>query len=124
VSILEDDFEETHFDTNTRIGRWQTRSYVRDAIKEVKRLTGHAPIIYTGGPFWNQFGFKWNLGCPLWLAAYVPSDQLGRYVPKPWRAPSLWQFTDKHNSPGISQPCDWSVYLAGDVHHFRRTLTF
>lgn len=116
------DFEETHFPTNTRIGRYRTRLYVRQAIKEVIRLTGHAPIIYTGGPFWNQFGFKWNLKCELWLAAYDSS--FSKWVPKPWWKPALWQYTDSKTVPGINSKCDYSVFLLGNSSEFRARLTF
>ncbi|CAB4197635.1 Acm Lyzozyme M1 (1,4-beta-N-acetylmuramidase) [uncultured Caudovirales phage] len=78
----------------------QTIRYLEQAVKEVKRLTGKPPIIYTGGPFWDENGGgRNNWGCPLWLAAYVakPND----FVPRAWKTWTIWQYTDKGGVAGV-----------------------
>ena len=80
--------------------------YLVEVITEVKHLTGKPPIVYTGGPFWNEStdGHRDNYGCPLWLAAYVNDPQ--PYLPAAWRRTNwaLWQHTDKGSVPGVSTP--------------------
>ena len=78
--------------------------YVRQAIDELKRLTGKAPIIYTGGPFWNEYtnGSKDNFGCALWLAAYVKDPQ--QFLPAAWKQANwtIWQHTATGGVAGVS----------------------
>jgi lysozyme len=122
------DCEASGFDLTTASGRRATRVYVRDAVREVKRLTGHAPIIYTGKWWWDQtqeeqLRWTWHsFGCPLWLAAYVTDP--APYIPRGWRRPAIWQFTDKARVDGIDQPCDRNVFTGGDRSHFINQLTF
>jgi GH25 family lysozyme M1 (1,4-beta-N-acetylmuramidase) len=88
------DFEETE------LSPAQSIRYLKQAVDEVKRLTGKAPIIYTGGPFWNEHGGgRDNWGCSLWLAAYVTDPK--SYVPPAWKRWSIWQFTDKGRVAGV-----------------------
>jgi GH25 family lysozyme M1 (1,4-beta-N-acetylmuramidase) len=91
------DFEETTLSDN------KTIVYLKSAIEEVKKLTGKAPIIYTGGPFWdeNTRNYDNNFDCPLWLAAYVNDPD--KYLPAAWKKTgwSIWQHTDKGSVPGI-----------------------
>lgn len=92
------DFEETTLSDN------KTIVYLKSAIDEVKRLTGKAPIIYTGGPFWdeNTKNYDNNFDCPLWLAAYVTDPD--KYLPAAWKKTgwSIWQNTDKGGIPGVA----------------------
>jgi lysozyme len=88
------DFEET------ALPPAQTIAYLKQAVDEVKRLTGRKPIIYTGSYFWNDNGggaSAW--GCPLWLAAYQTDNPK---LPKAWRAWTIWQFTDSGPVKGVS----------------------
>ena len=125
------DCEDTGFNTDTVLGRLQTRRYIRSAIKECKRLTGHLPIIYTGKWWWEEtIKCRWSLGCALWLASY-PAD--GSTVAKPpvswlpsaWKTVELWQFTDHYKCPGINNPCDYNIFVGkGGAAGFRSRLTF
>ena len=83
------------------LGRPQTLRYLVECINEIKRLTGKAPIIYTGGPFWdeNTASCRDNFGCQLWLAAYVTDPN--EYLPAAWDAWALWQHTDQGSVPGV-----------------------
>ena len=53
-----------------------------------------------------------NLGCPLWLAAYVTKAQLARFIPVAWQTEGLrlWQFTSTGKCPGIAGHCDLSRF--------------
>lgn len=85
----------------------ETIKYLKQAVDEVKRLTGKAPIIYTGGPFWAaNGGDRSNLGCEhVWLAAYVTDP--APYVPAAWKQWTIWQYTDKGKVDGVqSANCD------------------
>ena len=117
------DFEASAFDTNTRVGRYRTRLYLRQAIREVRReLGGRHPIIYTGAWFADDtVGLKWNIGCALWVASYTPKP----LIPTAWRkvGAMLWQFTDHQVVDGIAQPCDANVYVGpGDAAGFHSHL--
>ena len=92
----------------------QTLEWVRVWVTELRRRVGRQPIIYTGA-FWRDAmaNPSDNLGCPLWLAAYVSESTLAKFVPTAWKAegPSLWQFTSKGDCPGIAKPCDLSRFV-------------
>lgn len=84
--------------------------FVRRFVRRYRKRTGHRPIVYTGS-FWRDF-----LGnpivltrCPLFLAAYT-STWLG-WVPRAWRKPHFWQYTDSFHCPGVASPCDGDRYL-------------
>jgi len=75
--------------------------FVREFAKEYRRLTGHRVIVYSGS-FWRDI-----LGNPLiltrsrfWLAAYTATWH--GWVPRAWKKPHIWQYTDKAIVPGIS----------------------
>lgn len=103
------DFEETELSPAATI------RYLEQAVKEVKRLTGRAPIIYTGGPFWAENGGGTNnFGCPLWLAAYVVNP--APYIPKAWKRFNLWQYSSTGKVPGVSTE-NVDQNLAHDLPH-------
>jgi len=117
------DFEASAFDTNTRIGRYRTRLYLRQAIGEIrKQLGGRHPLVYTGAWFADDtVKLGWNLGCPLWVASYTDHP----IIPTAWnrRQTFIWQFTDKALVDGIAKPCDLNTYIGPDgVKGFRRHL--
>lgn len=93
----------------------RVRAWVAAFVDEIHQHTGIKPIVYTGGPFWRtNVGLLSNLGCPLWLAAYVRDPK--PYVPGAWRTYSFWQYTSSAQVPGIAGRCDMSVWngdLAG-----------
>ena len=88
---------------STQLGRPDTLRYLVECVTEVKRLTGKAPIIYTGGPFWNENtgDCRDNFGCQLWLAAYVKDPE--NYLPAAWATTgwAIWQHTDQGSVPGV-----------------------
>ena len=57
-------------------------AWVQAFMAEIKLLTGRPGMIYTGYYFWrDQVGNPGtNLGCPLWIAAYVTTPQ----IPSAW----------------------------------------
>jgi GH25 family lysozyme M1 (1,4-beta-N-acetylmuramidase) len=80
---------------------------------EVRRRLGRQPIIYTGSFWRDEMGNPGDhLGCPLWLAAYVPEGQLPSLIPVAWQTQglTLWQHTDKGDCPGIAGGCDLSRF--------------
>lgn len=84
--------------------------FVRRFVKRYRQLTDHRPIIYTGS-FWREtLGNPLILArCPLWLAAYTSTWH--GWVPRAWRKPHFWQYTDAFHCPGVSSPCDGDRYL-------------
>ncbi len=91
------DFEATSLSSS------QTLRYLVECITEVKRLTGKSPIIYTGGPFWdeNTGNCTNHYGCQLWLAAYVKDPE--QFLPAAWKTLgwAIWQHTDTGSVPGV-----------------------
>lgn len=87
----------------TELSDGKTLAYLKSAVDEVKALTGKTPIIYTGGPFWNEHtrNYSNNFGCPLWLAAYVNNPD--KYLPNAWTKQgwAIWQHTDRGPVPGV-----------------------
>jgi GH25 family lysozyme M1 (1,4-beta-N-acetylmuramidase) len=75
----------------------------------MRKRIGRNPIIYTG-VFWRETmkNPSDNLGCRLWLAAYVPKAKLKQFVPVAWHehGHSLWQHTEHGSCPGIKGDCD------------------
>ena len=84
--------------------------FVRRFVKRYRQMTGHRPIIYTGS-FWREFlGNPLVLSrCPLWLAAYTSTWH--GWIPRAWRKPHFWQYTDSFHCPGVKSPCDGDRYL-------------
>jgi len=84
--------------------------FVRRFAREYRKLTGHRVIVYTGS-FWRD-----AMRNPvtltrsrLWLAAYV--TEYRPYVPRAWKRPVIWQFTDRANVPGVSGGVDGDTWL-------------
>lgn len=84
--------------------------FVRRFAREYRRLAGHRVIVYTGS-FWRDFLRNpiTLTRCRLFLAAYTPTWH--GYVPRAWRKPHFWQFTDSASVPGISGSVDGDRYL-------------
>jgi lysozyme len=132
------DCEATGF-SDTVLGRLQTRRYIRQAVRECKRLTGHYPIIYTGKYWWEDtIKCRSNMKCRLWLASYpLDSSRVAKppaaWLPSAWKEVDLWQFSDHYKCPGINENerrktnsgCDYNVYVGkGGAAGFRSRLTF
>jgi GH25 family lysozyme M1 (1,4-beta-N-acetylmuramidase) len=91
------DLEKTGGLTPDRLGEWAT-----DFAEEVRMRVGATPIIYT------PFSLPKRLG-PLWVARYSNANKAPR-IPHPWKAFSIWQFSDgtfgnPRSVPGIGH-CD------------------
>jgi len=93
--------------SRTDLARW-TRTW----LTEVKRLTGTAPIIYTGYSFWrDKVGNPTDIGADyrLMLASYPSNPNSATFrplVPAGWRNWTFWQYTSTGRVPGISGPTD------------------
>jgi GH25 family lysozyme M1 (1,4-beta-N-acetylmuramidase) len=86
----------------TTLSPAKTVHYLEQAVDAITDATGKPPIIYTGGPFWDEHTGSSTLsyGCPLWLAAYVKEPN--KYLPAAWQKWDLWQFTDEGSVEGIA----------------------
>ena len=81
-------------------------------LREVKRLTGTTPIIYSGHVIKEQVGSHPDpeLGqYALWLAHYTTASSPS-WPKQIWPEWWLWQYTDKGSCPGISGNCDLNRY--------------
>jgi lysozyme len=84
--------------------------FVRRFVKRYRQLTGNRPIIYTGSFWRDALGNPAVLSrCPLWLAAYTSTWH--GWIPRAWRKPHIWQYTDGFHCPGVASPCDGDRYL-------------
>ncbi len=91
----------------------QTLEWARVWTAELRKRIGRQPIIYTGAFWRDQMGNPAdNLGCPLWLAAYVAKSRLPSLIPVAWQAEglTLWQYTSTGSCPGIAGNCDLSSF--------------
>lgn len=114
------DIEASEWDLATTYGRWKTKRYIKQAIRQIRReLNGHRPIIYTGS-FWREALADWpdSSGCPLWLAAYVRDPN--PYIPRAWRRIAIWQHSERGQVPGIRTHVDLDRYQHGGEAEFRR----
>ncbi len=94
------DFEK--FGRAGNLTQQQTLVWARGFVEEVQSRVGIRPIIYTGSFWRDEVGNPTdNLGCRLWLAAYVKDPRT--CVPHAWAKESfsIHQFTDKGSCAGI-----------------------
>ncbi len=83
--------------------RW-THAYLR----EVQRLTGRKPIVYTYPSFWRTAMADTHAftSYPLWIATYTgPAQLVGG-----WDRYLFWQHTDHASVPGIATAVDSNVF--------------
>ncbi len=96
------------------LSKAQINAVAEAFLKEVQKLTGSVPIIYSGNAFAQQF--QPSLGqYPLWIARYssnVPYD-----VPA-WKRWDFWQYSDSGKVAGISGNVDLNEYK-GSVNDLR-----
>lgn len=81
-----------------------TRDYTLAFAREVQKLMGVAPLIYTYASF---NGGNWGAGFApfgLWIAAYQAKPPT---LPAPWTSYAAWQFTSSAQVPGVGK-CDVS----------------
>jgi len=94
----------------------QTHAWARGFVDELHARAGVRPIIYTGAFWRDAIGNPAdNLGCPLWLAAFVTDPK--PFVPTAWAAESfsIWQHTETGSSAGVSGHVDLNRLPGGDA---------
>lgn len=70
--------------------------------------------VYAGSEFWQAHLGSLPTGPNRWVAAYgQPDPHLA--------SEDLWQFTDARTIPGVSGPCDASIYM-GDVNDWLKMI--
>lgn len=81
-----------------------------------KVLRDHTPDegVYSGAAFWEAHLGSLPTGPNRWVAAYGQSDPH-------LTSEDLWQFTDNRNVPGVSGPCDASIYM-GNVNDWLKMI--
>ena len=95
------------------MGGWSVRKrtrWVRRWVAEVQAVTNVPPVIYT------RFPLNDNFDCPLWVARYS-NPMWAPMVPKPWKAWSIWQYTNgvfgsPNTVPGVGH-CDINTFNKG-----------
>jgi GH25 family lysozyme M1 (1,4-beta-N-acetylmuramidase) len=87
--------------------------FVREFAREYRRITGHRVGIYSGS-FWRDV-----LHNPVvltrsrfWLAAYTGSWK--GWMPRAWKKPHIWQFTDSATVSGIEGGVDGDRFLRSE----------
>ncbi|GEM_PF-6062081 len=111
-------------------------SDVLTCLKEIERLFGKRPIIYTAQGIWNTLGSTpWARDYPLWIANYRIAGtvrwsedlvetvmQKSPFLPNAWKGAdwTLWQFTQRGHGPDFG--LDWSKSKQIDLNVFNGTL--
>jgi lysozyme len=94
-----------------------TLEWLRGFVNEMHAQIGRRPIIYTG-VFWRErMGNPADdLGCKLWLAAYVKKP--APWVPAAWADSgwTIWQHSATGKVPGVAaKACDLNVLKGGSA---------
>lgn len=88
----------------TALGPTNTRRYVREALNELRRLTGIRPLFYTYPSFLEgEWPTDLAVIADLWIAHYQVAKPT---LPKPWAQYVAWQFSSDGSVPGIAGRCD------------------
>lgn len=87
--------------------------FVREFAREYRRLTGHRVVLYTGS-FWRDMLHNPHvlMFSKLWLAAYT--DSWHGWVPRAWKKPYIWQFTDHASVRGFEGLVDGDRFLRSE----------
>lgn len=106
-------------DIETGSGKRPGTKFVREFAREYRKMTHHRGFLYTGS-FWRDvLGNPMVLGrWKLYLAAYTPTWH--GWVPRAWKKPYIWQFTDHLEVPGIQGGVDGDRWLRS-ARAFHRT---
>jgi len=95
-------------ETTGGLGPADLTAWAEAFLAEVQRLTGRAPILYTGYFFWRDtMGApvslaRYRLWLPSWTTASSPS-----FIPSAWKAGwTFWQWSSTGRVPGISGNVD------------------
>lgn len=90
------------------LGQADLAQWTRIWLGEVQRLTGKAPIVYTGYYFWrDQLGNPTDIGASyrLWLPSYPADPNSTTFKPLVsggWATWTFWQYRSDGTVPGIS----------------------
>ena len=102
------------------LGQGDLAAWARTWLAEVQRLTGKAPMVYTGYYFWrDQVGNPTDIGANyrLWLPSYPADPNSTTFrplVPAGWGTWTFWQYTSTGTVPGISGSVDVNRFCCGD----------
>jgi GH25 family lysozyme M1 (1,4-beta-N-acetylmuramidase) len=100
------------FEANpNHLNRRQMARWALTWLRQVERLTGHPPVLYTYANF-----FSANVGpnpafrrYPLWIAHYGNSLTAPR-IPRPWSTWTFWQHSSQGRLPGAATDVDLNVF--------------
>jgi lysozyme len=94
----------------------KTLEWARGFVEEVHHRIGRRPIVYTG-VFWRESmdDPPDDLGCPLWLAAYVKDPR--PFIPKAWAQEgyTIWQHTETGSTGGVPGHVDLNRLPGGQA---------
>lgn len=94
---------------------WGDKQWPRRWAREVKRLTGVNPIIYTmDSGYWQVAGMETELNCGIWIAQYATNMVTG-YQTAPWNLGARGEVMRQYTSNGSLS--GWSGRL--DLNKFR-----
>ena len=94
---------------------WGDKQWPRRWAREVKRLTGVNPIIYTmDSGYWQVAGMETELNCGIWIAQYATNLVTG-YQTAPWNIGARGEVMRQYTSNGSLS--GWSGRL--DLNRFR-----
>ena len=94
---------------------WGDKQWPRRWAREVKRLTGVNPIIYTmDSGYWQVAGMETELNCGIWIAQYATNLVTG-YQIAPWNIGARGEVMRQYTSNGSLS--GWSGRL--DLNRFR-----
>ena len=94
---------------------WGDKQWPRRWAREVKRLTGVNPIIYTmDSGYWQVAGMEAELDCGIWIAQYATNLVTG-YQTAPWNIGARGEVMRQYTSNGSLS--GWSGRL--DLNRFR-----
>jgi lysozyme len=98
----------------TRLSPGATHEWMRRFVHEVRRLSGHLPLVYTSPSFWHDRlgGPAEHFGCELWIAHYEVARPA---VPAAWRSYAMWQHTQSGELNGVKGKCDLNRMPGGQV---------
>ncbi len=102
---------------------WGDKQWPRRWAREVKRLTGVNPIIYTmDSGYWQVAGMEAELDCGIWIAQYATNFVTG-YQTAPWnigaRGEVMRQYTSNGSLSGWSERLDLNKFR-GDRAAWRK----
>lgn len=103
-------------ETTGGLGQADLASWTRAWLGEVQRLTGKAPMIYTGYYFWqDSLGNPTDIGASyrLWLPSYPANPDSTTFrplVPAGWSTWTFWQYRSDGSVPGISGSVDMNRF--------------